>query len=313
MILNHIITSDTSNENLISLYFFFSLYFFNKALYKKNKLYAGWYMENVLKRFFFAIAAYDWMFMFFFYVSEVLGLIMNILTSYFKIKINFYAISNNYINARFLSRFIARKFAQNYGFYELINPIKRELTIVSKHTRGSYRGFFYGKIRNKLDYAKSIIYRKGVFKSFLTFLFIIYNKYSFKFFNKYYTLFSLNMLSIYIWYQKILNKNIIFFSIKYIIRRGAFSYFFSDHSKNHSKIYNKFFYPYKNSIIKFLPKVNYSGFFNFIYQDFIINSNILFITKNKLIKNMKHFRYAQYFLIDICSTNFLCIIMVFML
>jgi hypothetical protein len=73
-------------------------------------------MENVLKRFFFAIAAYDWMFMFFIYVSEVLGLIMNILSNYFKIKMNFFAISNNYINARFLSRFIARKFAQNYGF-----------------------------------------------------------------------------------------------------------------------------------------------------------------------------------------------------
>ena len=80
-----------------------------------------------------------------------------------------------------------------------------------------------------------------------------------------------------------------------MIRRSAFSYFFYDHSKNHSKIYNKFFYPYKNSVIKFLPKVNYTGFFNFIYEDFIVNSNILFITKNTLLKNMRYFRYAQYF------------------
>jgi hypothetical protein len=136
--------------------------------------------------------------MFFIYISEVLGIIFKILNNYFKIIINFYAISNNCINARFLSRFIARKFAQNYGFYELINPIKRELTIVCRHTRGSYRGFFYGKIRNQLDYGKSVIYRKSIFKSFLTYLFIIYNKYSFKFFYKYFTLFSLNMLSIYI-------------------------------------------------------------------------------------------------------------------
>src|SRR5687767_6458835 len=114
------------------------------------------------------------MFTFFVYVCEVLNIIFNILNNYFKIHINFYAISNNYINARFLSRFIARKFAQNYGFYELINPIKRELTIVCRHTRGSYRGFFYGKMRNKLDYAKSIIYRKSIFKSFLTYLFINY-------------------------------------------------------------------------------------------------------------------------------------------
>lgn len=74
MILNHIILDNSGSENLISLYFFFSLYFSNKTLYKKNKLYAGWYMENVLKRFFFAIAAYDWMHMFFIYVSEVLGI-----------------------------------------------------------------------------------------------------------------------------------------------------------------------------------------------------------------------------------------------
>ena len=297
MILNHIISDDLECENLISLYFFFSLYFFNKTLYKKNKLYAGWYMENVLKRFFFAIAAYDWMYMFFIYVSEVLGIIFKILNNYFKIHLNFYAISNNCINARFLSRFIARKFAQNYGFYELINPIKRELTIVCRHTRGSYRGFFYGKIRNQLDYSKSIIYRKSIFKSFLSYLFIIYNKYSFKFFYKYFTLFSLNMLSIYIWFQKILKKktNLIYFSLKFIIRRSAFSYFFTNHFKNHIKIFNKFFYPHNNSVIKFLPKINFTGFFNFIYEDFIVNNNILFITKNLLLKNMKYFRYAQYF------------------
>ena len=116
MILNHIISDNSECENLISLYFFFSLYFFNKTLYKKNKLYAGWYMENVLKRFFFSIAAYDWMYMFFVYVSEVLGIIFKILNNYFKITMNFYAISNNCINARFLSRFIARNLRKIMGF-----------------------------------------------------------------------------------------------------------------------------------------------------------------------------------------------------
>ena len=127
------------------------------------------------------------MYTFFIYVSEILVFILSILNPYFNISINFYAISNNCVNAKFLSRFIARKFAQNYGFYELINPIRRELRVVCKETKGSYGGFFYSKLRDRLDFGKIKIYRKSLFKSFLTYLFINFNKYSFKFFNKNFT------------------------------------------------------------------------------------------------------------------------------
>lgn len=105
-----------------------------------------------------------------------------------------FAISNNCVNARFLSRFIARKFAQDYGFYELINPIRRELRVVCKETKSSYRGVFYGRLKDSIDYGKAKLYRNNLFKSFLTYLFLNFNKYSFKFFIKNSTFFSLNML-----------------------------------------------------------------------------------------------------------------------
>lgn len=138
------------------------------------------------------------MYPFFIYVNEVLLFILSILSPQFKLVAFFYAISNNCINAKFLSRFIARKFAQNYRFYELINPIRRELRIVCKETKGSFSGYFFGKLRDNIDVGKIKIYRNSLFKSFLTYLFINFNKYSFKFFFKNSTLFSLNMLIIYI-------------------------------------------------------------------------------------------------------------------
>src|SRR3954471_5829769 len=104
------------------------------------------------------------MFGFFNYIAEVLKIILNLLNNKFKYILSFYAISNNCVNARFLSRFIARKFGQRYKFYELINPIRRELTYVCKYTRSSYKGYFYNKIYSKINYSKSLIHRKSVFR-----------------------------------------------------------------------------------------------------------------------------------------------------
>lgn len=155
-------------------------------------------MEAILKRFFFLLAGFDWMYTFFIYVNEVLIYILSILGPTFKLSSHFYALSNNCINAKFLSRFIARKFAQNYGFYELINPIRRELRVVCRETKGTYSGVFYNQLKDNIDSGKIKYHRNSLFKSFLTYLFINFNKYSFKFFNINSTIFSLNMLIIFI-------------------------------------------------------------------------------------------------------------------
>ena len=90
-------------------------------------------------------------------------------------------------------------------------------------------------------------------------------------------------------------KTLISFSSKYFIRRSAFSYFFSGHYKNHINIFNRFFYPNKNAIMSFLPKINFTGFFNHIYEDYRISKNIIFASKNLLNSNMRYLRYTQYY------------------
>lgn len=111
--MNTIVYNKKYRRKHINFYFFFLLYFFNKKLLTKS-IYSRSYMESVLKRFFFLILSLDWMFGLFMYVDKVLSFILNILNlnNFFKISLSFYAISNNCVNAKFLSRYIARKFAQ---------------------------------------------------------------------------------------------------------------------------------------------------------------------------------------------------------
>ena len=148
-------------------------------------------MENILKKFFFKLLSLDWMYPFFVYVEEVLIWIFTIMNPYFKYNISFFAITNNFINATFLSRFIARKFEQNYRFYELINPIRRELCVVCRETKGSYSGYWIKRLKNRINLGLIKTYRKSIYKSFLSTLFLYYQKYSLRYHKKNSTLFSL--------------------------------------------------------------------------------------------------------------------------
>jgi hypothetical protein len=301
IVLNHVLKNQLHCDALISMYLFFFLYFFNKTLYKKSGTYITHKpLETILKRFYMFCAGFEWMYRFFFFINSILHIILYMLNKKFIYIINFYNISNDCVNAKFLSRFIAKKFKKNSKFFSVINPIRKELLLVTKYTKGSITGIFYKTLNKKINYGKSIIYRKSIFKSFLIYLFIIYNKYSFKFYYKYFTLFSLNMLSVYIWFNDFFKekKNLIKFSIKYIIRRSAFSYFFhyQQQSENQIKLFNKIFHINdKDQQIKFLPKINFLGFCNFIYEDFLINNKLFVTQKHILYKNMKYFQYTQYF------------------
>jgi len=64
-------------------------------------------------------------------MGQILIFFLKLMNNNFFYKIEFYLISNNFINAKFLSRFIGRKFQQHYDIYNLINPIKRELKLVT--------------------------------------------------------------------------------------------------------------------------------------------------------------------------------------
>ncbi len=57
---NNFYSKNEKNSNiLLTKYVFFLFYFLNKNLYKKNNIYSRYYMEAILKRFFFLLASFD--------------------------------------------------------------------------------------------------------------------------------------------------------------------------------------------------------------------------------------------------------------
>jgi hypothetical protein len=126
-----------------------------------------------------------------------LGYIFSNFTKFYNIKINFFLTNNNCVNAKFLSRFIAKKLKQNYPVKQLLNPIRKELILVIRMSSLPIRSYI-NKIKNfslnkqnilmKINVLSSIInIIKNYYNNFLLYLFLI---------NK--TLFSLDLILIYI-------------------------------------------------------------------------------------------------------------------
>ena len=126
-----------------------------------------------------------------------LSYIFSNLTKFYNIKIKFFLTNNNCVNAKFLSRFIAKKLKQNYPVKQLLNPIRKELILVIRMSSLPIRSYF-NKIKNfslnkqnilmKINVLSSIInIIKNYYNNFLLYLFL---------FNK--TLFSLDLILIYI-------------------------------------------------------------------------------------------------------------------
>jgi hypothetical protein len=116
--------------------------------------------------------------------ASVLGYVFEKLTKFFKVYINFFLVNNNCVNARFLSRFIARKLKQNYPLKELLNPIRKELLYVIALSRMGSKSY-YSMIKKKtLTNQSNISFRKSLFKILLSTIFILYNKHYLYYFNK---------------------------------------------------------------------------------------------------------------------------------
>jgi hypothetical protein len=209
--------------------------------------------------------------------------------------LGFFQINNDCINSKFLSRFIARKFAQHYRFYELINPIRRELKTVWKFTKGGHKAYFMFRLRDKIEFTTTLNHRRDIFKSFLIYLFMIFTRYSLGFFFRNKSIFSLEMISLYLYIYTEGKMNYIYFIHKYMTRRGALSFFFSCKDDKYSRIFNNFFYLFKNSVILLAPKIDFSGFFDYIIQHFHINKKIISNNYRKANINLYYFKYVQFF------------------
>jgi hypothetical protein len=116
--------------------------------------------------------------------ASILGYTFEKLTKFFKVFVNFFLVNNNCVNARFLSRFIARKLKQNYPLKELLNPIRKELLYVIAISRMGSKTY-YSSIRKKtLTNINNMNFRKSLYKILLSTIFILYNKHYLFFFFK---------------------------------------------------------------------------------------------------------------------------------
>src|ERR1700761_5474271 len=88
--------------------------------------------------------------------------------------------------------------------------------------------------------------------------------------------------------------NLIYFSFIFYNKRSAYIYFYNKNYMNYnlynSKIFNKFFFLNKRKLIEFIPKLNHTNFFRFIYDEFYLNLSTLNFKYN-FYKNIRNFRY----------------------
>lgn len=147
--------------------FLYTLYIHVK--YKIDKTYAkkGSSTNLILSRFVYCMALHYWNESLFLNFSMFLSFVFSNLSYFIKNFIDFFALNSFAINARFLSRYIAKKLKQNYSLTELINPITTELKILSSFYKYSMREHFYHFLKYSREKNNVSIFRRGIFRTSL--------------------------------------------------------------------------------------------------------------------------------------------------
>lgn len=295
------------NRNNIRLLFFFTIYFLFCFLKKKKKPKLN--INKFLLRMFFFFFCYKFYFPLFNHISLFLSFIFSYIAKFNNLKVCFYLLNNETVTAGFISRYIAKKFKQNYTIRELLKPIIIELVRSGKRMKESLKYYSLSKspiVKKKFLGGKYLSLRQNVFKSLLSYIFLLHNNYSFLFLKKYNTWFSLGMINLYIWLKKNFKNCLVNLSTKYFIKRSAFIFFFSNEFNSQTMSFNKLFLFGSNSksIFNFSPKLHLGGFFSFIYEDFFLNKHLIFSTWYKLYPHLRSFFYAQKFINRFIQYNF---------
>lgn len=245
--------------------------------------------------------------------SLLLSYIFSLVTNFNKVFVNFFLTNNNCVNAKFLSRYIARKLQQGYPVKVLLNPIRKELAFllaISAMPISSYWDLSvkkYNQKRLKNDMLKSL------FKTLFSYIFINFRKIRKFILLKEYSYFYLDLFIVYLWlnrlknmdskYTKMYKTNI--FGIKYFNKKIVYILFFEE--KYLLTNLNYLIYPkMKNLFI--LSKINkFLFFFDKIYDYFFVNKffmsgNIFNINHTYSLtglgKNMA--RFFKYYYINFC-------------
>jgi hypothetical protein len=114
----------------------------------------------------------------------LLGYTFEKLTNFFKVNVFFFLTNNNCVNAKFLSRFIARKLRQKYTVKSLLRPIRKELKFVMKMSSTPIQSYYKIIDKKYIDAFKNRKLKDTAFKILLSLIFLIFTKNLLVFFNK---------------------------------------------------------------------------------------------------------------------------------
>jgi hypothetical protein len=112
----------------------------------------------------------------------------------YKIKMVFYLTDNNCVNARFLSRYIARKLRQGSFLKPLLKPIKKELRFLMRLSRSPRTIYAQQAGKIYLREKSFMVAKKNIYRIFLYYFYNKYKKILYIFFKKNKTYFTLDMI-----------------------------------------------------------------------------------------------------------------------
>ncbi len=198
--------------------------------------------------------------------SFILSFIFQKLTKFSKIYVNFFLTNSNCVNAKFLSRFIARKLKQNYPIKELLNPIRKELLFVIAISRRGSKSYNLSIKKNYIINITNLTYRRSIFKILISSIFILYKKHLYYYFTIFKIWFNLESIIIFISLGINLNKSneLIDISSKYFFNKCGYLCFFD--YKLSIKPLKKFFLPKIKQLYILSQKEKFFGLFNIIYN-----------------------------------------------
>jgi hypothetical protein len=145
----------------------------------------------------------------------------------YKIKMVFYLTDNNCVNARFLSRYIARKLRQGSFLKPLLKPIKKELRFLMRLSRSPRTIYAKQAAREYFKEKSFLVAKKDLYKTFLNFFYYKYKKILYIYYKKNKTYITLDMLIKSIWFHKsIISERLLL--KKYFYINKAWLYFYKN-------------------------------------------------------------------------------------
>lgn len=237
--------------------------------------------------------------------------IFELITKFSKIYCNFYLTNNNCVNAKFLSRYIARKLQQGYPIKVLLNPIKKELLYLLAISTMPSSSFFKLGIKKYIKNKVKFDMIKSLFKIMLSYIFVNFKKIRKFIFLKEKTYLNLDLLMIYIWLNDLIkNKkknlnNINSFAIEYFTKKIIYICFFEN--TNFFVNSKSLIYPKINNLFILSKENKFLNFFNWIYDYMIINkyslkSNLIFNEQSSSLRGLGRnlSRFFKYYYLNYC-------------